>query len=83
MDGGDRPLRGAGRQTRRARALSGMQALLMDRKFKLPATPSCQAYQAPISADTHATVVLETETTFTQYWERIDRPNKQKLHNFH
>ena len=31
----------------------------------------------------HLTIVLETETTFTQFLNRIDRTNKQKLHKFY
>ena len=41
--------------------------------------PSCQAYQAPISANLHPTIGLESETTFTQIFDRIDVETAQLL----
>ena len=38
-----------------------------DRKFKLPATPCCQAYQAPISANPHSTTVLASEPISSKF----------------
>lgn len=37
-----------------------------DRKFKLPAAPTGQAYQVPISANLRPTIVLESNSIFTQ-----------------